>query len=114
LKPDSRAFSHKAVLDSLLLQIPGVESGDMSGFPAYFIKKKMFACVHDSGVGIRLPVSAATELQFSKGNIVPFQPNGKASTREWVQINHDDSADYEKDLELFHSSIAFVKAERTR
>jgi len=86
----------------------------MSGFPAYFINKKMFACIHDSGVGIRLPVSVATDLQFSRANIVPFHPNGKASTREWVQINHDDCADYEKDMELFRSSIAFVKAERTR
>ena len=86
----------------------------MSGFPAYFINKKMFACIHGSGVGIRLPVATATELQFSRGNIVPFLPNGKASTREWVQVNHDDSADYAKDLELFQSSIAFVKAARTR
>ena len=86
----------------------------MSGFPAYFINKKMFACVQDSGVGIRLPVATATELQFSRGNIVPFLPNGKASTREWVQVNHEDSADYAKDLELFRSSIAFVKAARTR
>jgi hypothetical protein len=114
LKTDSPASSHKTVLDSLLLRIPGVEAADMSGFPAYFINKKMFACIHDGGVGIRLPVSAATELQFSRGNIVAFKPNGKASTREWVQINHDDSADYEKDLELCHSSIAFVKAERSR
>lgn len=86
----------------------------MSGLPAYFINKKMFACIHGSGVAIRLLVSTATELQFSKGNVVPFQPNGRPSSREWIQINHDDSADYEKDLELFHSSIAFVKAVRTR
>lgn len=86
----------------------------MSGFPAYFINKKMFACVHASGVGIRLPVSIATDLQFSRANIVPFQPNGKASTREWIQINHDEATDYENDMELFRSSIAFVRAERTR
>jgi hypothetical protein len=114
MKPDTPAARHKAVLDKLLLALPSVEGGDMSGFPAYFINQKMFACVHDSGVGIRLPVAAATELQFSKANIVPFQPRGKPSTREWVQINHENSADYEQDLELFRSSIEFVKAQRTR
>ena len=85
----------------------------MSGLPAYFVKGKMFACIHGSGVAIRLPASTATELQFSNANVVPFQPNGRPSSREWIQINHDDSADYQKDLELFQSSIEFVKAAKS-
>lgn len=102
------------MLDSLLLSIRGVEAGDMSGLSAYFINKKMFACIHGAGVAIRLPIAAATDLQFSKANVVPFQPNGKPSSREWVQINHETSADYKNDLELFNSSIEFVKATRSR
>ena len=35
------------------------------------------------------------------------------STREWVQINHENSADYEKDLSLFEASIAYVRAARS-
>ena len=85
----------------------------MSGMPAYFINKKMFACIHGEGVAIRLTTSAATELQFSRDDVVAFQPNGKASSREWIQINHADSADYEKDLELFKTSIETVKAAKT-
>jgi hypothetical protein len=112
VKPDPVDLSHKAVLDSLLVQIPGVEAGEMTGLPAYFVNKRMFACICNGGVGIRLPASAATELQFSKDNVVPFQPKGRPSTREWVQINHSNSADYEKDLPIFHSSIEFVKAAR--
>lgn len=81
----------------------------MSGLPAYFVKGKMFACIHGSGVAIRLPAATARELQFSRGDVVPFQPNGRPSSQEWIQINHDDSADYQKDLELFQSSIEFVK-----
>jgi hypothetical protein len=99
----------KSFLNSLLLKIQGVEAGDMSGLPAYFVKGKMFACIHGNAVAIRLPASAATELQFSSANVVPFQPNNRPSTREWIQINRDDVADYEKDLELFKSSIEFVK-----
>lgn len=112
--PDSPAVSHKRTLDSLLLPIQGVEGSDMSGLSAYFVNKKMFACIHGAGVAIRLPISAATDLQFSKANVVPFQPHGKPSSREWVQINHDDSAEYKNDLELFQSSIEFVKATRSK
>jgi len=37
-----------------------------------------------------------------------------ASTREWIQIDRADAAEYEKDLELFQASLEFVKAARTR
>jgi hypothetical protein len=37
-----------------------------------------------------------------------------ASTREWVQIDRADAAEYEKDLELFQASLEFVKSARTR
>ena len=112
MKPDSAVQDHKAVLDSLLLKIPGVEGGEMSGLPAYFINKRMFACIHGGGVGIRLPASTAANLQFSNQNVFPFQPKGMPSTREWVQLNHENSADYTKDRELFVASIEFVKAGR--
>jgi hypothetical protein len=72
----------------------------------------MFACISGKGVGIRLPVATATELQFSRENVVAFQPAGLAATREWIQIDRADAADYEKDLELFQASLDFVKAGR--
>ena len=92
------ANSHRAVLDAMLLKIPGVEGTDLSGLRAYFIKQKMFACISGEGVGIRLPVATATEMTFSRQDVAAFQPKGVPATREWIQINHDDSADYEKDL----------------
>jgi hypothetical protein len=81
---------------------------------AYFINGKMFACIFAGAVGIRLPLSVATELQFSKDNVAPFQPKGRSSTREWVQLSHADLADYEKDLEVFQASIDFVKGAKSR
>jgi hypothetical protein len=36
------------------------------------------------------------------------------STREWIQINRTDAAEYENDLELFRASIEFVKGARNR
>ncbi len=112
MKPSPEDLRHKAVLDSVLLKIPGVEGGDMTGLPAYFVNKRMFACICNGGVGVRLSTSEAAELQFSKDNVVPFQPKGMPSTREWIQINHQDSADYEKDLEIFRASIEFVRGAR--
>jgi hypothetical protein len=106
-------LNHKAVLDSFLLKIQGVSEGDMTGLPAYFVAQKMFACICNGGVGVRLSGSEAANLQFSMGNVVPFQPKGRPSSREWIQINHDNSADYEKDLQIFQASIAFVRGART-
>jgi hypothetical protein len=112
LKTDNGNPAHKAALDSLLLQIPGVEAGDMSGLAAYFVNKRMFACIANGGVGIRLPAPTAANLQFSNQNVFPFHPKGMPATREWVQLNHDDSASYEKDRDIFLASIEFVKAQR--
>ena len=48
--------------------------------------------------------------------MAPFQPGGLSAgaTREWIQINRADAADYEKDLELFRTSLEFVKGTRGR
>jgi hypothetical protein len=59
---------------------------------------------------LRLPVSKATELQFSRNDVGPFQPGGKGSTREWVQIDREDATGYEKDLDVIKASIDFVKS----
>jgi hypothetical protein len=79
-----------------------------------FINKRMFALICNGAVGIRLPASTAANLQFSNRNASPFQPKGIPSTREWVQLNHEDSASYEQDRDLFLASIEFVKAGRAR
>ena len=106
--------SRKAQIDAVLMKLPGVSARKINGLDAYFVSDKMFACISGEGVGLRLPVATATELQFSRDNIVPFQPGGTASTREWIQINRADANEYEKDLELFQTSLDFVKAGRTR
>jgi len=102
------------VIDALLLKLPGVSARKISGLDAYFVNDKMFACISGGGVGLRLPAATVTELQFSRGNVVPFQPGGMASSREWIQIDRAEAAEYEKDIELFQVSIEFVKAARTR
>lgn len=114
MKTDTTKSSAKAQLDALLLKLPGVSSRKINGLDAYFVKDKMFACISGEGVGLRLPAAAATELQFSRNYVVSFQPGGMASSREWIQINRPEAADYGKDLELFQTSLEFVKAARPR
>ena len=99
----------KAQLDALLLALPGVAARTINGLDAYFVADKMFACISGNGVGLRLPVTIATELQFSRKNVVPFQPGGMASSREWIQIDRAEPGDYVQDLALFQASIAFVR-----
>ncbi len=114
MKTDPPESSRKAQIDALLLKLPGVSTRKINGLDAYFVSDKMFACISGKGIGLRLPVATATELQFSRDNVVPFQPGGMASTREWIQIDRAQAAEYEKDLELFQASLEFVKGARTR
>jgi hypothetical protein len=102
----------KPYLDALLLKLPGVSARTINGLDAYFVSDKMFACISEGGVGLRFPVAVATEMQFSRDNVTQFQPRGLPATREWVQINRADPAEYAKDLELFQASIEFVKKGR--
>lgn len=114
MSTDTPESIRKAQIDALLLKLPGVSARKINGLDAYFVSDRMFACISGRGIGLRLPAATATELQFSRDNVVPFQPAGLASTREWIQIDRAEAAEYEKDLELFQASLEFVKAGRTR
>jgi hypothetical protein len=114
LNTDTTQSTRKAQIDALLLKLPGVSGRKINGLDAYFVSDRMFACISGEGIGLRLPAAAATELQFSRNDVVSFQPRGLPSTREWIQINCADAAGYEKDLQLFRDSIEFVKGGRTR
>jgi hypothetical protein len=101
--------TRKSQIDAVLLELPGVVAKKIGGLDGYFVNDRMFACISGDGVGLRLPVATARELQFSRENVVPFNPGGMASTKEWVQINREDATEYEKDLELFRAALDFVK-----
>ena len=110
----SQKSSRKAQIDAVLLELPGVSAKKINDLDAYFVNDKMFACISGNGIGLRVSAASATELQFSRNNVVPFKPSGMSSSREWIQINRIDATDYELDLELFRASLEFVKSARTR
>jgi len=101
--------TRKAQIDAVLLKLPGVSARTINRLDAYFVSDRMFACISGEGLGLRLPMAMARELQFSRADIGPFQPTGLPVSREWVQINRAPGEGYEQDLPLFEASIAFVK-----
>ena len=60
---------HKEFLDGFLLSCYDVQTKKMFGYPAYWINGKMFACLYEDGVGIKIPESLTTEL-LEKSNII--------------------------------------------
>jgi len=99
---------HKTVLDSLLLGLPDVSPGKMFGFPAYYVNRKMFACIYGDGVGVKVAEELANVL-LEKEHIVPFHPMGKPRMREWVQINRARSEDYALDMDVFRAAADYVR-----
>jgi TfoX/Sxy family transcriptional regulator of competence genes len=97
----------RETLDSLLLEFPGVTAGKMFGYPAYYVGKKLFACLYENGVGIKVPEDLAEELIKTEG-IINFQPMGRAKMRQWIQINRQKPNDYLKDKDIFKASIDYV------
>ena len=104
--------TRKQQIDAILLQIPGVATKKIGGLDAYLVNDRMFACINGEGLGVKLPAATARDLQFSRENVTAFQPAGMPKSPEWVQVNRADATEYEKDLELFRSSIEFVKGGR--
>ena len=104
----------KTKIDAILLRLPGVVGKKLNKLDAYFVSDRMFACISDTGIALRLPSATVTDLQFSRSDVGPFSAGGlgAAATREWLQINRENAADYEKDLELFKASLDFVKGAR--
>ncbi len=98
---------HKEFLDGFLLPCYDVQTKKMFGYPAYWINGKMFACLYEDGVGIKIPESLATEL-LEKSNIIHFQPGNRSKMSEWIQINRKRSSDYEEDKGIFEASMKFV------
>lgn len=97
----------KAVLDEMLLDLPGVKPGKMFGYDAYYVYGKMFACIYEDGVGIKVPEVEANRL-MAEENVIPFQPLGRKRMREWVQINRNAPESFLQDEAIFKVSFEFV------
>ena len=98
---------HKEVLDEILLEIPGVKAGKMFGMPGYYVDGKLFACVWENGVSLKLPQAAREKLLEQKG-VEPFVPMEGRPMKEWVLITRKNSKDYLEYEDAFISAVEYV------
>lgn len=101
----------KDVLDTFLLDIPGVAAGKAFGYPIYAVGSSMFACLCGEGVALKLPQKVARRLIHKRDNVSEFEPAPGKVWREWVLIEHESAADYMQDSELFQLAIEYAAAE---
>ncbi|MEI7433460.1 MAG: hypothetical protein WCJ93_04330 [Methanomicrobiales archaeon] len=97
----------KTVLDQILPGIPGVTPGKMFGYPAYYIRDKLFACIYENGVGIKVPGKRAEDLAGMPG-FTFFQPLGRAKMKSWIFLERSEPRDFLNELPLFMTSIEYV------
>lgn len=95
------------VLSRMFKGWPGVTKGRMFGFPAYYVAGKLFACVYENGVGLKLPEEVVHNLE-GKRHIAPFRPNGKPRMRQWIHVRRGRAEGYLRDEDLFRASVRFV------
>lgn len=95
---------------ALLAPYPEVREGRMFGYPAFFVGKRMFACLYGEGLGLKLPAGNVA-LLLGRPGVVPFRPHGKPAMREWIQINHAQPESYQQDMPIILTAIQFVTNE---
>jgi TfoX/Sxy family transcriptional regulator of competence genes len=95
-----------AAVTSLLDGRPEATPRQMFGHPGFAVGGKMFACLYDDGVAVKLP-EATAQAAITRPDVEAFRPYGK-SMREWVLIAHDDLAAYAGDIDLFEAAIEYV------
>lgn len=105
-------MDHLAVLRDILAAYPEVREGRMFGYPAFYVGRRMFACVHGVGVGIKVPATVADALR-ERPDIIDFQPHGRRRMKEWVQINRRSSDQYREDAAVFAAALRFVGGHET-
>jgi hypothetical protein len=71
----------------LLSVHPGISSGQMFGCPAFFLGRRMVACIYGDQVGVKLPATRVEEV-LAQADTEPFQPYGKSRMREWVAVRY--------------------------
>ena len=102
-RPDVAEVVGKALAD-----VPGVRAGKMFGFPAFFMGRKLFACVYGDGVALKLPPETLARVLELPG-ASRFEPYGKRM-REWAHIAHETAEEYNQDQELLLEAADYVGA----
>jgi hypothetical protein len=97
----------KGIIDEMLLPVPGVKPGKMFGYPGYYINGKLFACVYENGVSLKVPVGVREEL-LAEADIEFFVPMENRPMREWVFIRKGNPKDYRDYEKAFLAGLEYV------
>ncbi len=100
--------THKAVIDGLVIGMPGVKSGKAFGHAAYKVNGKIFSFIGDTGVMLKLPKSRVQHLIDTQPEMKPCEVAPGIIWKEWLTIERSSPDEYEQDIELFEESIQFV------
>ena len=93
------------VLDDLLGPAPTVEPRMMFGHQCFSVAGKVFACVVDGSVALKLPPRVISSLDDSA--IGPFHTGGQRMVG-WIAIHRDSALQYEQDAELIELALVHV------
>ena len=107
--PLSHSSALREVVWLLLSVHADIRAGQMFGCPAFFLGRRMVACVYGDEVGIKLP-SARVEELLVQPDIEPFRPYGKDKMREWVALRHRNEA-RNAVAGLLHEAVAYARAQ---
>jgi hypothetical protein len=98
------------ILSNPVLGLPVVREGKMFGVPAFYVGKKLFACVYGDVIGVKVPQDLAAHLVDSSG-FAPFQPYGKAKMREWVQFSCSPAEEIPDYQDVLLAAYHFVRGD---
>ena len=86
----------------------GARRGAMFGYPAFYAGGKLFACVFEDFVALKLPQDVVAAL-VTKPGFTPFRRMGR-TMREWVTASSERVAGFERDPSLVLRAMKFVGA----
>lgn len=98
----------KAVIDGMVLGMPGVKGGQAFGYPAYKANGKVFLFVGGFGIAVKLPLARVAQLTAADPNLHAFEPAEGKVWKEWVSIDLPDPEGYHAYAALFEESVSFV------
>jgi hypothetical protein len=100
-----RDESIAAALEQIMLRLPNVRRGKMFGKLAFFVGRRLFACLIDDGVAVRL---SPPQAEHSKARLREFRPRGRRMTN-WVLLEYGDVSTLADDLSLFERAAENVR-----
>jgi hypothetical protein len=91
----------------LVARYPAIRERGTFGSPAFFLERRMLACVYGDEAGVKLPADRVA-TPIAAGKATPFRPSGKPAMREWLALSQQGKA-LDALADLFAEAVAFAK-----